>query len=231
MDYYYLHFDEIDSTNTYLKNHYQKLDNLTFVSTDYQSQGKGRNDRTWWSKKGENLMFSLLIKDQKMQDMFPYLSMATAVEVAKILEKHGLTNVSIKWPNDVIVNDKKICGILLEGQVPDYSVIGVGLNVNQKGFPNDLRRPATSMAKELNNDINIEELKKEIFASLANNLPKCDKDGYLIYLNSHNYLLYKAVCANIKFTGEVIGIDDNFALVINHDGKPVHISSGEIEII
>ena len=59
----------------------------------------------------------------------------------------------------------------------------------------------------------------------------CDKDGYLVYLNSHNYLLYKAVCANIEFTGEVIGIDDNFALVINHDGKPVHISSGEIEII
>ena len=160
MDYYYLHFDEIDSTNTYLKNHYQKLDNLTFVSTDYQSQGKGRNDRTWWSKKGENLMFSLLIKDQKMQDMFPYLSMATAVEVAKILEKHGLTNVSVKWPNDVIVNDKKICGILLEGKVPDYIVIGVGLNVNQKDFPNDLRRPATSIAKELKKDIDIEKLKK-----------------------------------------------------------------------
>lgn len=230
MDYYYLHFDEIDSTNTYLKKHYQKLDNFTFVSTDYQSQGKGRNDRVWQSKKGENLMFSLLIKDENIQSMFPYLSMAAAVEVAKVLEKYGLNNVSIKWPNDVLVGDRKICGILLEGQLPDYIVIGVGLNVNQKDFPSDLRRPATSMANELNKVIDIKELKKEIFASLTKNLAKCDKDGYLAYINSHNYLLYKAVCANIDITGTVIGIDNDFALVINHNGKPVHISSGEIEI-
>ena len=150
MDYHYLHFDEIDSTNHYLMNSYQLLDNFTFVSTDYQSKGKGRNDRVWESIKGLNLMFSILIKDSKLINEFNALSLMSAVEVAQVLESYGIDNVSIKWPNDVLVNDKKICGILLEGQLPEYVVIGIGLNVNQKEFPDNLRRPATSLVNELN---------------------------------------------------------------------------------
>ena len=234
MNYHYLHFDEIDSTNNYLKNSYQLLDNFTFVSADYQSKGKGRNDRVWESVKGLNLMFSILIKDFKLLEESKALSIMSAVEIAKLLESYQINNVSIKWPNDVLVNDKKICGILLEGQLPNYLVIGVGLNVNQKEFPFYLRRPATSISNELNKDLDIEVIKETLFPSIINNFNKLNKDEYLSYFKQHNYLLNKRVKVNINqqlFIGEVVGIDDDFNIqILSHD-LLLHVDSGELEIL
>ena len=234
MNYHYLHFDEIDSTNVYLKNSYQLLDNFTFVSADYQSKGKGRNDRVWESVKGLNLMFSLLIKDPKLVNESNALSLMTAVEISKLLENYNIKNVSIKWPNDVLVNDKKICGILLEGQIPNYLVVGIGLNVNQKEFPEGLRRPATSMFNELNKEIDIEVIKEKLFPNIINNFNKLNKDQYLSYFKQHNYLLNKRVKVNINqqlFIGEVVGIDDNFNIqILSHD-LLLHVDSGELEIL
>ena len=234
MNYHYLHFDEIDSTNNYLKNSYQLLDNFTFVSADYQSKGKGRNDRVWESIKGLNLMFSILIKDPKLLEVSTILSLTTAVEIAKLLERNGINNVSIKWPNDVLIGDKKVCGILLEGQLPNYLVIGVGLNVNQKEFPDGLRRPATSISSELNKDIDLEDLKEQLFPNIINNFNKLDRDEYLSYFSKHNYLLNKRVKVNINqqlFIGEVVGIDANFNIQILCNDILLHVDSGELEIL
>ena len=234
MNYHYIHFDEIDSTNNYLKNSYQLLDNFTFVSADYQSKGKGRNDRVWESSKGLNLMFSILIKDPKLLEVSTILSLMTAVEVAKLLERYDIDNVSIKWPNDVLIGDKKVCGILLEGQLPNYLVIGVGLNVNQKEFHNNLRRPATSMSNELDKDIDLEDLKEQLFPNIINNFNKLDRDEYLSYFIKHNYLLNKRVKVNINqqlFIGEVVGIDNNFNIQILCNDILLHVDSGELEII
>ena len=234
MNYHYLHFDEIDSTNNYLKNSYQLLDNFTFVVASYQSKGKGRNDRVWESVKGLNLMFSFLIKDPKLLNESTALSLMAAVEVSKLLESYKLNNVSIKWPNDVLANDKKICGILLEGQLPNYLVIGVGLNVNQNEFPSNLRRPATSISNELNKDIDLGVIKEQLFPNIVNNFNKLDKDSYLSYFKKHNYLLNKRVKVNINqqlFIGEVVGIDDNFNIQILSNDLLLHVDSGELEIL
>ena len=232
MNYYSLHFDEIDSTNNYLKSGYRLLNNFTFVSADYQSHGKGRNDRTWTSNPGENLMFSFLIKDEPLLKQSSIISLLTAIEVAKIIESYGLKDVSIKWPNDVLIGDKKVCGILAEAQLPDYLVVGVGLNVNQKEFPNDLRRLATSLALELKRDVNVEELKEKLFSQIAGSLNKGNNN--LDYFREHNYLLNKRVRVLINneiFIGEVVGIDDSFCLQILSHGMLLHIDSGEIEIL
>ena len=234
MQYHLIHFKEIDSTNNYLKNSYQLLNNFTFASTDYQSHGKGRNDRVWESNSGENLMFSFLIKDEALMKEFNIISLLTAVEVAKEIEKYDLDNVSIKWPNDVLIGDKKICGILSEGQVPEYLVVGVGLNVNQKVFPEGLRRPATSLSIETKHDFEISEISNRLFSSIVNNLSNLKTEEYLEYFRKHNYLLNKrvrAVINNEVFIGEVVGIDDSFCLhVLAHD-MLLHIDSGEIEIL
>ena len=234
MQYHLLHFKEIDSTNSYLKNTYRLLDNFTFVSADYQSQGKGREDRVWQSKSGENLMFSFLIKNEELMKYSSVLSILTAVEVAKELEKYGINKVNIKWPNDVLIDDKKVCGILLEGQIPDYLVVGVGLNVNQKEFPDGLRRPATSLSLEIKRNLNIDELKSRLFNSIVNNFINIKLDQYLFYFRSHNYLQNKRVSVlinNEPFIGEVVGIDDNFCLQILSRDMLLHIDSGEIEIL
>ena len=234
MNYHYLHFDEIDSTNNYLKNSYKLLSNFTFVSTDYQSAGKGRNDRIWFSNPRENLMFSLLIKDENLLKKFSSLSIISAAIIAELIESLGIEDVSIKWPNDVFIKDKKVCGILLEGQILEYLVIGVGLNVNQKSFPNGLRKPGTSLSLELNNDLNVNEVKERLFLQMTKELSNLDVQKYLDYFKAHNYLEYKRVRAlvnNQPFIGEVIGIDDNFFLQIKTGDMLLHIDSGEIEIL
>ena len=234
MQYHLLHFKEIDSTNSYLKNTYRLLDNFTFVSADYQSQGKGREDRVWQSKSGENLMFSFLIKNEELMKYSSVLSILTAVEVAKEIEKYGINKANIKWPNDVLIDDKKVCGILLEGQIPDYLVVGVGLNVNQKEFPDGLRRPATSLSLEIKRNLNIDELKSRLFNSIVNNFINIKLDQYLVYFRDHNYLQNKRVRVlinNEPFIGEVVGIDDNFCLQILSRDMLLHIDSGEIEIL
>ena len=234
MDYHYLHFDEIDSTNNYLKNSYKLLSNFTFVSTDYQSAGKGRKDRIWFSNPGENLMFSLLIKDENLLKKFSSLSIISAAIVAEQIKSLGIEDVSIKWPNDVFIKDKKVCGILLEGQILEYLVIGVGLNVNQKSFPNGLRKPATSLSLELNNDLNVNEVKERLFLQMTKELSNLDVQKYLDFFKVHNYLENKRVRAlvnNQPFIGEVIGIDENFFLQIKTGDMLLHIDSGEIEIL
>ena len=227
-------FKEIDSTNNYLKNSYKLLNNFTFVVADYQSKGKGRNDRVWSSEEGANLMFSFLIKDQDLLKKYSALSIISAVEVAKLLEKYQIKDVSIKWPNDVLINDKKVCGILLEGQILEYLVVGIGLNVNQKAFPDGLRRPATSLSLETNKDFNIDEIEQKLFSNIVKDLSNLNEKNCLDYFRSHNYLLNKRVKVLVNdqpFIGEVIGIDDNFFLQIKTSDMLLHIDSGEIEIL
>ena len=227
-------FKEIDSTNNYLKNSYKLLNNFTFVVADYQSKGKGRNNRVWSSEEGANLMFSFLIKDEYLLKKYSALSIISAVEVAKLLEEYQIKGVSIKWPNDVLINDKKVCGILLEGQILEYLVVGIGLNVNQKLFPDGLRRPATSLSLEANKDFNIDELEQKLFSNIVKDLSNLNEKDCLDYFRNHNYLLNKRVKVLVNdqpFVGEVMGIDDNFFLQIKTSDMLLHIDSGEIEIL
>ena len=233
-DFRQIHFKEIDSTNDYLKNSYGLLSNFTFVTADYQNKGKGRNNRLWTSEPGENLMFSFLIKDKRLINQSLIISFVAAIEVAIVLESFGIKNVSIKWPNDVLVGDKKICGILAEGQVPDYLVVGVGLNVNQKSFPNDLRRPATSIALELDKEVPIDDIKDTLFKRIVTSLNSFDTKFYLEYYKKHNYLLNKRVRALIngqEYIGDVTGINDAFCLIVSTKERVLFIDSGEIDVI
>ena len=236
MKYKIIHFPSIDSTNAYLKENYEEIDGFTFVSTDYQSNGKGRNDRQWFANEKENLLFSLLIKSEEIVKEGSFVSLIAAVSVAQVLEQYGLSHVEIKWPNDIYVNDKKIVGILLEGQVPNYLVIGVGINVNQKNFMGEYRKEPTSMFLELNKEINIDKLKEDVYTTLFNNLTRysSQKDLLLKYFKNHDYLLNKEVnyvFDNNIHSGIVKGVDENFNIIIESNDGEQHISSGEISLI
>ena len=143
--------EEVDSTNKYARRHIESLDNLSVVSALSQTEGKGQGDHTWHSKSGENLLFTIILKnppfaasDQKI------ISDLAARSIVSLLHSHGI-EAWIKPPNDIWVDRKKICGILIEhsliGQRISWSIIGIGLNVNQTDFPADLPNP-TSMAIE-----------------------------------------------------------------------------------
>ena len=162
-----LDFDSIDSTSKYLKENYIALKDFTFVSSLYQTNGKGRMDRSWESNKGENLLFSLLIKKKTLLKLYSSISILSATVILSVLKEYNIDNVMIKWPNDVYIDDKKVCGILLESistsENLECIVLGIGLNVNQKEF---IDSRATSMSLKLKKDINQKELKEKIYNRL-----------------------------------------------------------------
>lgn len=141
--------NEVDSTNKYVKMHVDELDNLSVVTALTQTAGRGQGDHTWHSKPGENLLFSILLKEPEVLPAEQKkISDAIAQSVVQLLERHGI-EAWIKPPNDIWVGDRKICGILIEHSLRAgrilWTVIGIGLNVNQTSFPEDLPNP-TSMA-------------------------------------------------------------------------------------
>ena len=140
--------DSIDSTNDEARRRILTLDNLSVLSALEQKGGRGQRENKWHSAPNQNLTFSIILKlpPVKAADQF-CISEITAVTLVKFLSEYGIT-ADIKWPNDIYVSGKKICGILIEnslkGQSIDWTIIGIGLNVNQFNFPVDLPNP-TSM--------------------------------------------------------------------------------------
>ncbi len=227
-----IHFEIIDSTNTYLKRNYKDLDNFTFVSADFQSAGRGRNNRNWKSEKGENLLFSLLIKDESLIKEFKSLSIISALSVIEAID---LPELSIKWPNDVYYKDNKLAGILLEGVSTDKIeclIIGIGINVNQKEFIGDYKREPTSLCKILNKDINIETLKEKVYKQIESNF-KLVKNNYDFYkkIVKLDYLKNKEVYAEINNelrNIKVLGINKDYSLKVKKDNDILNLQSGEI---
>ena len=230
-----IHLSSIDSTNTYLKENYEKLDNYTFVSTDEQTNGRGRNSRVWKSENGKNLLFSLLILDKKLIEDFKEISILSAYSIIQVLEKLGINNLSIKWPNDIYYKDKKICGILLEAVTKskmECLIVGVGLNVNQKEFNDEYLTTPTSIMNVINKEIDINQLKEDIYNQLINNLEakKNNKDFYE-EISKYDYLKNKeayALIENNKTRIKVIGINKDYSLNIEYENINRNIESGEI---
>lgn len=227
-----IHFETIDSTNTYLKENYEDLDNFTFVSADFQSAGRGRNNRNWKSEKGENLLFSLLIKDKTLIDKFSSLSVISAFSIIKAL---NLEYLSIKWPNDIYYKDSKLCGILLEAVTRneiECLIIGIGLNVNQREFVGEYKRTPTSLYQITNQTQDMRILKDKVFNQLYNDFMKV-KEGYDFYndIKEYDYLKDREVYAetnNVVNQIKVLGIDSDYSLKVLQDNKTYNLSSGEV---
>lgn len=231
-----INFDSIDSTSTYLKRSYLEHENLTLVYALSQTNGHGRYKREWVSPKGKSLLFSLLIKDKKIIKNFSSLSLMAAVSIFNFL-KQFVDNVSIKWPNDVYVNDKKIAGILLESisytDSIDALVLGIGININIKEFPLELMHKATSLALETNKQYDLSTLKGPLEAELRKmilNILSCDL-SYLDVIRGNNYLKDKMVKAYINNRLEevkVLDINDDNTLRVIKDDVIYNLNVGEV---
>ena len=236
MDIKEIYFPTIDSTNTYLKEHYLELDSFSIVRSDYQTSGHGRENRTWYSPNGDNLLFSILIKDHKLIECGGLLSLVAACSLCESISKYSRNKLHplIKWPNDIYIDDKKVCGILLEGNVPNYIIIGIGININQKVFSDEYRVAPTSLSLLLNEDVDFENIKNIIYQDLVSGLTNVDKlkNEFLKYYREHNYLKGKSVEITVNhkmIKGLVKDIDQSFNLIIIDENNNEHIiSSGEI---
>lgn len=230
-----LHFKVIDSTNKYLKDNYQALDNMTFVSANYQTNGRGRESRIWISNKKENLLFSVLIKDKELIEKYSSISLLSGYVIFKVLRKLHIDNVSIKWPNDVYVKNKKICGILMEGVSKDNGIealiVGIGLNINQESFKNEPN--ATSIKQIKQRKYFIHKIRKQVYKCLKLELSllKENKSNYLNEVRANNYLLNKEGLATINGKQEIVKIldineDNSLKVLLNEE--IISLSTGEI---
>ena len=151
-DYHIIWHQTIDSTNSEAAKHVSCLDNLSVIAAERQTAGRGQRGNRWTADAGENLTFSVVLKPGR--DGIPAIASAdqfriseiAALSVSFFLEDMGIDS-EIKWPNDIYCGDRKICGILIENCVRDglltWSIIGIGINLNQTVFPPDIPNPVS----------------------------------------------------------------------------------------
>jgi BirA family biotin operon repressor/biotin-[acetyl-CoA-carboxylase] ligase len=178
MKFYLQWFDRLPSTNLFLKERLAlepQLPSGTVVATREQTLGRGRRGREWLSAANENLTFSFLLRGETEPRSLPAAAMAAAIAVAELLEAEGIRCV-LKWPNDVLVNGRKICGILSEG-VPGGIIVGVGLNVNMQSADH-IDQPATSILIETGCRRSVDELLEKLLPLLSVRLEEWAEGGF-----------------------------------------------------
>jgi BirA family transcriptional regulator, biotin operon repressor / biotin---[acetyl-CoA-carboxylase] ligase len=166
MSFTLIEFDELPSTSDYLKENHQSLQHLTFVKANYQTQGRGQFDRTWESEKNLNLLCSVLFKPLS-QDHIQEIKNKVLHALIHLLETYGV-HARYKAPNDLYVDQKKICGILIETQMHGdnvlYAVAGIGLNINQVNFE---APHATSLAKITQRSYDISKIFQQLVSHIT----------------------------------------------------------------
>jgi BirA family biotin operon repressor/biotin-[acetyl-CoA-carboxylase] ligase len=188
--------DAIDSTNDFLKrlSGEQPLDNFTVVSAENQTHGKGQMGAKWDSETGKNLMFSVIINNllNNISQIFD-LNVAVALSIINTLEKFNIPNLSIKWPNDIMSDNKKISGVLIENTIKNNgeitSIIGIGLNVNQFNF--DELPNASSLAVIMKTNFDKEMILKVFIECLKLNCDLLENKLASQLWNSYNNNLFK----------------------------------------
>ena len=235
---------ETESTNEDAKYLAEEgMEHGSLVVADTQTGGKGRRGRTWVSPAGESISMSLLLRPDFLPDKAPMLTLLMAISVAEVISGlHRELDVKIKWPNDVLVNNKKVCGILTEMSAePDYIhhvIVGVGINANQNFFPEELQDIATSLRIEKGEKVDrtaliigIMEYFEYYYGIFAEHLDVSDfvdiYDGYLINKGKEVRILDPKG----EYTGVAEGINDSGALIVKlSDGTIKTVSTGEVSV-
>ena len=229
-------FQSIDSTNSYLKENFKSLAEGDVCFSLHQTGGKGRRGRVWQDE-GKDLLFSILFLEGLNEKLALALPLLSGAAVAQTLAILGF-DPKIKWPNDVLLNDKKCCGILVEGVSEtsiDAIISGIGINLNEDSFPEDIAYKATSLHIQSGLTYDPKEV-LSLFLKEFDELYEDYKRGgkrYLTLIRERFYLLGKEVYLNYhneNLSGTVEGIDDEGSLLLN-DGKRVHhLISGEVSL-
>ncbi|WP_300567088.1 biotin--[acetyl-CoA-carboxylase] ligase [Flavobacterium sp.] len=169
--------DAIDSTNDFLKKLVQQqfVENYTVITANEQTKGKGQMGSTWNTEKGKNLITSILIKESvpNIEAIFN-LNITIAVSIIEALNKQNINSLNIKWPNDIMAENKKIAGILIENNIKENgtidSIIGIGLNINQTNFENLPK--ASSLKNVMNQDFDVDEILETLFIQIEKNIER-----------------------------------------------------------
>ena len=232
---------ETDSTNLWIKRLAKEgASEGTLALAEFQSAGRGRLGRSWEVPEGTSVMMSILLRPKFEPQYAPTLTLVMGMAVAKAVKSLGF-DVSIKWPNDVVVSHKKICGILTEMGVRDgkidYAVIGVGINVNIREFPEEMADKATSLYLESGREFDRSQIPGLVMEAFEEYYEKfaatCDLSGLKEEYESilANYNQPVRVLAKEPYEGVARGITDGGELLVEKtDGTIATVSAGEVSV-
>ena len=237
-----VHYKEIDSTNTEARRLSKEgAESGLVVTAKKQTAGKGRRGRSWESPADENLYFSILLRPSLEPEKAPMLTLVMAYSVAKALQKEDI-QVLIKWPNDLVLSGKKVCGILTEmnlsgTQVEDV-IVGVGLNVNTMKFPDELEDKATSLRKETLRELEcgellqliLKEFDKQYQRFLENqNLEFWQEDYNAMLINRDREVM--VLEPSKEYLAKALGINKFGELLVQkEDGSTEAVFAGEVSV-
>lgn len=238
------YFKSLPSTNTYLK----KLDADSIkqgmaILTDDQTQGRGQYDRRWRAEPGENLTFSMGFKPS-ITDGFHTLTMACALAlVEELTSLDTAACIKIKWPNDVLVNNKKVAGLLTEavfvGNKTARLIIGIGLNVNQQKYTPELAEKATSLRIEMRKKLSREKLLNKLLARIEHKYRLWHKKKAELLIQINRQIDGYGQWVGLKVNGtmkqdsyKLLGINEaGQLLLLNHEGGIESFSHEQIRIV
>ena len=228
--------DAISSTNDWLKEKYDKNSCVDgdLIWVNEQTMGRGQNSNKWLSEAGKNLTFSFfkVLKSLKVNDQF-IINCSVSTAIIDALKKIHVPNLSLKWPNDILSDDKKICGILIENYIKGDaivgSIIGVGLNINQTDFNNI--KSASSVLNQTGKEFDLEFVLNLLLNSFMESFKFCKSESKEYLIRKYEKLLFaknrlsKFEVNDQTFNATIIGIDLDGKLVLQNEKKEILVFS------
>lgn len=242
-----LYYDVTDSTNLRIKQAGDEgAPHGTLAVADRQTAGRGRRGRTWESPAGSNIYMSILLRPEITPDKASMLTLVMALSVAEgigqCMSQSECPVLQIKWPNDIIINGKKLAGILTEmsSQIDyiNHVTIGVGINVNTTDFPEEIAQTATSLQIECGHSVKRAHLIAAVMERLEENYETFLKTGDLSGLiDRYSALLVnrdrdvRIICMKETYEAHAVGIDNTGELIVRReDGSVEKINAGEVSV-
>lgn len=231
-----IELETVDSTNDWARRSIETLEDKAVITAEVQTNGKGRKGRTWISDSSENTYLSIVLKPEK-PDFICNITQYTGLVVSKTMESYGLTP-EIKWPNDILINGKKVCGILCEsvfsGENLKGVIIGIGVNINSsKEKLSKIDKPATSLSSELNQQIDKKTFLKKLLEEFFLYYDSYIDEGFS-FIKTEYTSRARFIGKEITVDGEkglAQGITENGELVFRgEDQKERIIHTGDITI-
>lgn len=230
-----IQLDTVNSTNSYAKLNIDTLQDKTVIHALHQTQGRGRLNRSWVDLGDDNLFMTIVLKPSDVfNEIYPNLTQYLSVCLCKVLEKYGL-NPQIKWPNDVLINGKKIAGILSETVIQGNKFkgivlgIGVNLNANQQDADAIPDRVVTSLNLELNRKIDMKDFMQKLLDEFFANYNKFLTEGFI---SIKNYYIEKNCFLNKEIRIQVFNkIKEGLAQNVNDSGELVLLDKENKEFV
>ncbi len=211
-----------------------------------QSAGRGRLGKTWCSPANSGLYFSLILRPRLGEEDYPKLTMATGVAIAAVLEKLCGLPVMLKWPNDILIDEKKCAGILCEAHFGEnaaekpFAIVGIGLNVTtaREDFPEELRAGSTSLLLATGNEYNPDELLKPLASTVLEHVAWLEREGFQPLLQQWKkrdflqgkWLRWLTHARQIVYA-RAEGPDDDGSLLVRDEQGAVHrVLSGDLSL-